>query len=212
MGFIFLYHQPAEAPVYKIASDGSMVPENSLSNFIFSPVPGRMVWEPELPEYSVLVKENDIILFYGTFCKDEETFQAIYGYFQVGERTIEHSPNDNITISLKARGQLLLGKYIYELSGSNSFLFHSKSEKELRLSIKGDSKTEHWDYKSLRWIESYKKNYDLFDCGKVRLLKNYFSVSTDYLLGLSEKHTLNTDGLSDLQISHIQTIIDDILQ
>lgn len=43
-------------------------------------------------------------------------------------------------------------------------------------------------------------------------IANYFSVSTDYLLGLSEKHTLNTDGLSDLQISHIQIIIDDILQ
>ena len=43
-------------------------------------------------------------------------------------------------------------------------------------------------------------------------IANFFSVSTDYLLGLSEKHTLNTDGLSDLQISHIQTIINDILQ
>lgn len=43
-------------------------------------------------------------------------------------------------------------------------------------------------------------------------IANYFSVSTDYLLGLSEKHTLNTDGLSELQISHIQTIINDILQ
>lgn len=43
-------------------------------------------------------------------------------------------------------------------------------------------------------------------------IENFFSVSTDYLLGLSEKHTLNTDGLSELQISHIQTIINDILQ
>ena len=43
-------------------------------------------------------------------------------------------------------------------------------------------------------------------------LSKIFNVSTDYLLGLSEKHTLNTDGLSDLQITHIQTIIDDILQ
>ena len=43
-------------------------------------------------------------------------------------------------------------------------------------------------------------------------IANFFSVSTDYLLGLSEKHTLNTDGLSELQISHIQTIINDILQ
>ena len=42
-------------------------------------------------------------------------------------------------------------------------------------------------------------------------IANFFNVSTDYLLGLSEKHTLNTDGLSDLQITHIQTIIDDIL-
>ena len=179
MGFIFLYNQPTEEPVCKISSNGSMVPENSLSNFIFSPVPGRMVWEPEHSEYSVLVKENDMILFYGTFCKGEETFQAIYGYFQVEERAIEHSPNGNLTISLKAREQLLLGKYIYELPGSNLFLFHSKSEKELRLSLKGDSKPNHWDYKSLRWIESYKKNYDLFDSGKIRLLKNYLSVSIE---------------------------------
>lgn len=39
-----------------------------------------------------------------------------------------------------------------------------------------------------------------------------FGVTTDYILGLSEKHTLNTDGLTDLQISHIQTIIDDIIR
>ena len=43
-------------------------------------------------------------------------------------------------------------------------------------------------------------------------IAKYFNVTTDYLLGLSEKHTLNSDGLSDLQISHIQTIINDILQ
>ncbi len=43
-------------------------------------------------------------------------------------------------------------------------------------------------------------------------ISNYFSVSTDYLLGLSEKHSLNTDGLTELQIAHIQTLIDDILQ
>lgn len=42
-------------------------------------------------------------------------------------------------------------------------------------------------------------------------ISNYFSVSTDYLLGLSEKHSLNTDGLTELQIAHIQTLIDDIL-
>lgn len=43
-------------------------------------------------------------------------------------------------------------------------------------------------------------------------IANFFSVSTDYLLGLSEEHALNTEGLSELQIAHIQTLIDDILQ
>lgn len=41
-------------------------------------------------------------------------------------------------------------------------------------------------------------------------LANFFSVSTDYLLGLSKKHSLNTDGLTEIQIAHIQTIINDI--
>ena len=43
-------------------------------------------------------------------------------------------------------------------------------------------------------------------------IANFFSVSTDYLLGLSEKHALNTDGLSEPQIAHIQALINDILQ
>ena len=43
-------------------------------------------------------------------------------------------------------------------------------------------------------------------------LAQLFSVSTDYLLGLSEKHNLNTEGLTELQIAHIQAVINDILQ
>ena len=43
-------------------------------------------------------------------------------------------------------------------------------------------------------------------------IAKFFGVSTDYILGLSEKHALNTEGLSELQIAHIQTLIDDILQ
>ena len=39
-----------------------------------------------------------------------------------------------------------------------------------------------------------------------------FGVTTDYLLGLSEKHTLNTEKLTELQIAHIQTIINDMLE
>lgn len=38
-----------------------------------------------------------------------------------------------------------------------------------------------------------------------------FGVTTDFLLGLSEKHTLNTDGLTELQIAHVQTLINDIV-
>ncbi len=43
-------------------------------------------------------------------------------------------------------------------------------------------------------------------------IAGFFNVSTDYLLGLSEKHALNTDGLTELQIAHIQTVINDILR
>lgn len=42
-------------------------------------------------------------------------------------------------------------------------------------------------------------------------IAEFFNVTTDYLLGLSEKRTLNTEGLTDLQISHIQEIINDII-
>ena len=41
-------------------------------------------------------------------------------------------------------------------------------------------------------------------------IAEYFGVTTDFLLGLSENHTLNTTGLSEIQIAHIQTLIDDI--
>lgn len=41
-------------------------------------------------------------------------------------------------------------------------------------------------------------------------ISKYFNVSTDYLLGLSEKHNLNTEGLTDTQIAHIQLIISDL--
>lgn len=43
-------------------------------------------------------------------------------------------------------------------------------------------------------------------------IAKFFSVSTDYILGLSDEHALNTCGLSELQIAHIQTIIDDIIE
>lgn len=42
-------------------------------------------------------------------------------------------------------------------------------------------------------------------------IADYFKVSTDYLLGLSSDHILKTDGLTELQISHIQSIINDFV-
>lgn len=43
-------------------------------------------------------------------------------------------------------------------------------------------------------------------------IADYFGVTTDFLLGLSDKHTVNTEGLSELQIAHIQTLINDIVE
>ena len=37
-----------------------------------------------------------------------------------------------------------------------------------------------------------------------------FSVSTDYLLGLSDKRYLDVTGLTDKQISNVQSLVDDI--
>ena len=37
-----------------------------------------------------------------------------------------------------------------------------------------------------------------------------FSVSTDYILGLEKRTVVDVSGLSELQIAHIQAIIDEI--
>lgn len=42
-------------------------------------------------------------------------------------------------------------------------------------------------------------------------IASYFSVTTDFLLGLTEQHNLNTSGLTEIQITHIQNLIDDIV-
>ncbi len=41
-------------------------------------------------------------------------------------------------------------------------------------------------------------------------ISNTFSVSTDYLLGLDKKRTLDVSDLTDKQITHLQFLIDDI--
>ena len=41
-------------------------------------------------------------------------------------------------------------------------------------------------------------------------IANFFEVSTDYLLGLDNKRTLDVENLTEIQISHIQLIVDDL--
>lgn len=43
-------------------------------------------------------------------------------------------------------------------------------------------------------------------------LARFFSVSTDYLLGLDNKKYIEVTNLSSIQIAHIQLIINDIAQ
>ncbi len=42
-------------------------------------------------------------------------------------------------------------------------------------------------------------------------IAKYFSVSTDYLLGLDDRRYIETTGLTEKQITHIQQIIEDIV-
>ena len=41
-------------------------------------------------------------------------------------------------------------------------------------------------------------------------IAEFFSVSTDYLLGLNERQYIEITGLSEKQIAHISAVIDDI--
>lgn len=41
-------------------------------------------------------------------------------------------------------------------------------------------------------------------------LADFFGVSTDYLLGRQGQRTLDVEGLTDIQATHIQLLIDDL--
>lgn len=43
-------------------------------------------------------------------------------------------------------------------------------------------------------------------------LAQFFSVSTDYILGLDHRKYIEISGLTDYQLAHITAIIDDILK
>ena len=43
-------------------------------------------------------------------------------------------------------------------------------------------------------------------------ISKYFNVSTDYLLGLEPKKTLDVSKLSNTQIAHLKLLIDDLIE
>ncbi len=60
-------------------------------------------------------------------------------------------------------------------------------------------------------ISNWENNNILPSVDMLVKLARYFSVSTDCLLGLDDRQTLDVTGLSDEQVCHIKQIIGDIL-
>ena len=60
-------------------------------------------------------------------------------------------------------------------------------------------------------ISNWENNNILPSVDMLIKLARYFSVSTDCLLGLDDRQTLDVAGLSDEQVCHIKQIIGDIL-
>ena len=59
-------------------------------------------------------------------------------------------------------------------------------------------------------ISNWESGYIQPSIDMLRRIAETFSVSTDYLLGLNDKPTLNVEGLTNEQILHLRAIIDDI--
>ena len=59
-------------------------------------------------------------------------------------------------------------------------------------------------------VSSYETGVHLPPYDMLIQLAQLFSVSTDYLLGLSGNHAINVDGLTDTQIKAVSTIVDEL--
>lgn len=59
-------------------------------------------------------------------------------------------------------------------------------------------------------ISNWESGYIQPSIDMLRRIAETFSVSTDYLLGLNDKPTLDVEGLTSEQILHLRAIIDDI--
>lgn len=60
-------------------------------------------------------------------------------------------------------------------------------------------------------VSNWENNNILPSIDMLLKIADYFSVSTDFLLGIDNRNYLNVTGLTDSQIFHVQQIIDDIL-
>lgn len=63
---------------------------------------------------------------------------------------------------------------------------------------------------SKQTISNWENNNILPSIEMLIRISRYFSVSTDYLLELDNRHYLEVTGLTQVQLAHIQLIIDDI--
>ena len=63
---------------------------------------------------------------------------------------------------------------------------------------------------SKQCISNWESGYIQPSIDMLKRIAETFSVSTDYLLGLDDKPTLNVEGLTSEQILHLRAIIDDI--
>ena len=63
---------------------------------------------------------------------------------------------------------------------------------------------------SKQCISNWESGYIQPSVDMLRRIAETFSVSTDYLLGLNDKPTLDVEGLTNEQILHQRAVIDDI--
>ncbi len=63
---------------------------------------------------------------------------------------------------------------------------------------------------SKQCISNWESGYIQLSIDMLIRIAETFSVSADYLLGLSDKPTLDVEGLTNEQILHLRAIIDDI--
>ena len=67
-------------------------------------------------------------------------------------------------------------------------------------------------YVSRQTISNWENDNILPSIEMLVKIADFFSVSTDYLLGLDDKKYLLISGLNEEQIAHIQQLVDDIAE